>query len=71
MLFPSHLLFVLYFPLEEKYLPSNSVKILWSNKFMKVPPCKIFLFLKIKMTFASYENLGFKSRLHNLSILVL
>jgi hypothetical protein len=36
------------FPLEEKFLPSNSKKILWSNKFMKVlqevSPCDFILF---------------------------
>jgi hypothetical protein len=28
------------FQLKKKILPSNFEKILWSNKFLKVPPCR-------------------------------
>jgi hypothetical protein len=48
--FSSHLLFEL--------------PLLWSDKFLKVPPCSfllLFLFFEIKMTFDSYETLDFES----------
>jgi hypothetical protein len=46
---------------------SYSKKILWSNKFSKYD----IIFLKIKLTFASYETLDFKSWLHDLLIPIL
>jgi hypothetical protein len=48
------------FHLKEKILPSNFEKIPWSNKFLKVPPCRDYFPMKIKMAFASYETLGFE-----------
>jgi hypothetical protein len=39
-LFSSHLLFG--FHLKKKILPSNFEKIIWSNKFPKVPPYRIY-----------------------------
>jgi hypothetical protein len=55
------------FHLKKKILPSNFEKILLSNKFLKVPPCKDY----IKMACVSYEILGFESGLYNLPILTL
>jgi hypothetical protein len=34
------------FHLKKKILPSNFEKILWSNKFLKVPPCKNYFLWK-------------------------
>jgi hypothetical protein len=53
-------IFSLEFLLKEKFLPSNFEKILWNNKLIMVPLVD-FKKNKIKMTFASYENLGFES----------
>jgi hypothetical protein len=41
-------------------LLSNSEKIIWSNKFSMYLFVEIIYF-EIKMTFASYETLGFES----------
>jgi hypothetical protein len=54
-------MYYLDFHLKKKILPSNFEKILWYNKFLKVPLCRHVFFMKIKMAFASYETLGFES----------
>jgi hypothetical protein len=43
MFFLSRLLFgiLLGILLKEIFLASNSEKIVWSNKFLKVPPCRV------------------------------
>jgi hypothetical protein len=57
-----HFLHIYYldFHLKKNFLPSNFEKILWNNKFLKVPLVELFS-MKIKMAFASYETLGFES----------
>jgi hypothetical protein len=61
-----HFLYIYHldFLLKKKILPSIFEKILWSIKFLKVPSCWNCFFIKIKMTFTSYETMGFKSWLH-------
>jgi hypothetical protein len=53
-------IYPLDFHLKNILWPLNSKKILWSNKFFKVPLVE-FIFLKIKMAFASYETFDFES----------
>jgi hypothetical protein len=48
----------------------NSIKILWSNKFSKYLLVD-FIFLKIKITFASYETLDFKFWLYDIPTFIL
>jgi hypothetical protein len=61
----SFYIYHLVFYLKENFLPSNSKKMLWSNKFPKVSLVESF-FLKIKITFASYKTLVFESWLQDL-----
>jgi hypothetical protein len=56
------------FYLKKQLWLSNSKK-LWSNKFLKEPPCRIFW--KIKMTSISYKTLDSETRLLDLTILML
>jgi hypothetical protein len=52
-------IYCLNYYLKNNFLPSNFEKILWSSKFLKMPPSR------------SYETLGFESWLYNFPILIL
>ena len=57
----SHI-YYLDFYLKKNFLPSNFEKILWSTKFLKVPPCKtFFFFFENQDDFCFFWDLGFRT----------